>query len=219
MRAKTLFLTAAAALVSFAVTAQVVSVNVVGFVNVSLPVGYTLLENPLDAGTNNTIAGLFPAPAGGTTIFKWNAVTHLYEGPFTYDADLGWDPPTVTTTSLNPGEGFWIQSATAQQVTFVGEVKQGTLSTPLYAGYNMVGSQVPQKGLMATDLKFAPQGGDVIYRYQNPPPALGQVWQISSYDADLGWDPFEPTNNIAEAVFINRAVNGFPWTRTFSVAP
>lgn len=207
-------------MVSAAVMAQVVSVNVVGFVNKSLPTGWVILVNPLDGGTNNTVGGILPAAglAEGTTIFKWDAQNHTYG--FTANISFGdWDPATAYTTSLSPGEGFWLYSPSAQTVTFVGEVKQGSLTTPISTGaWSLVGSQVPQQGALQGVLAFAPSDGDIIYTYNNPAGPSGP-WGTASYSTDFGWDPSDPVIDIAQGLFVFRSTAGSDWTRSFTVAP
>ena len=73
MRTKTLLLTAvlsAAGLASSLAQGAVYSVNAVGYVNLTVPAGLSLIANPLDA-TDNTIANVLKVPAG-TQIYKFN---------------------------------------------------------------------------------------------------------------------------------------------------
>jgi len=182
-------------------------VNAVGFVNVDVPKGLSMIANPLKAPTN-TIAALFASAADGTTIYKYDGTQ------FTINTfDLGeWGNPTDT---LVPGEGAFIRntSPAAFQVTFVGEVSQGPLSHPI-AGPNKLSiqsSEVPQSGKVATDLGFPASDGDTIYQYDN---AAG-AYVI--HTLDLGeWSNGEPVPKVGEAFFV-RKVDNKAWTRTFSV--
>jgi hypothetical protein len=113
--------------------------------------------------------------------------------------------------ALAPGQGFFLRVGAASTVTFVGEVKQGTLSTPLAAGFNLVASQVPQAGKIATDLKLTPADGDQVYTFN----ATTQQYSVFTYE--LGeWDPSEPTLAVGEAVWVRKGAAG-SWDRTFSV--
>jgi hypothetical protein len=76
----------------------------------------------------------------------------------------------------------------------------------------MVGSKVPQEGLLQTDLGYTPSAtGDTIYKYRN---ATGD-YGIHGYDPDFGWDE-EPRIAVAEGFWAFRSSAG-SWTRTFNV--
>jgi hypothetical protein len=206
MRTKTLLLTAAfcAAGVASAM-AQVYSVNAVGYVNTTVPPGYNLIANPLDAG-NNSISNVLAGVPEGTIVYTYTAA-----GGFTLNTlDFGeWTNPNET---LEPGKGFFLRNTGTANftVTFVGEVKQGTLTTPLVVGYNLVASQVPQAGGIQTDLGLVPAEGDQVYVYANPT-------GYTIYTFDFGaWDPSQPNLAVGQGVFVRKQAAG-SWTRTFSV--
>ena len=73
MRTKTLFLTAALSAVGMATSmAQTVySVNIVGYINLPVVHGLSLVANQLNAAPNNSVVGLFGTPPGGLTINKF----------------------------------------------------------------------------------------------------------------------------------------------------
>jgi hypothetical protein len=202
MRTKTLLLTAAlsAAGVASAV-AQVYSVNAVGYVNVAAAAGFNLLANPLNTG-GNTVAEVIPTATDGTLLYTFNAATGF--SIIQYDGE--WLP--AGTTVIAPGTGFFLRLPAAATVTFVGEVPQGTLSIPLVAGFNLVGSKVPQAGKIQTDLKYTPADGDLVYTFG----AAG--YSIFQYDAE--WLPSEPNLAVAQGVWIRKGAAG-SWDRTFSV--
>jgi hypothetical protein len=185
--------------------AQVYSVNAVGYVNTALKTGFNLIANPLDAKADNTINKLFTGLPDGSIIYTYSPSG----GYKVYTWELGeWDDPTL---ALAPGQGFFLRVGAASTVTFVGEVKQGTLSTPLAAGFNLVASQVPQAGKIATDLKLTPADGDQVYTFN----ATTQQYSVFTYE--LGeWDPSEPTLAVGEAVWVRKGAAG-SWDRTFSV--
>jgi hypothetical protein len=200
--------------------AQVFSVNAVGYVNTVVPGGnkLALISNPLDAGANNNIAALFTdaaKAAGGLQVYKFipgpNATYKIYS----YDADFQeWDNPAAATDTVEPGGGVFVRNPGANPVTitFVGEVKQGTLNTTIPVGLSIVSSQVPQEGTL-TDLGFAPTGVDQIYQFD---PAT-QGYYIASYDPDFAeFDkPLKPVK-VGEAVFL-KSEKGGTWTRSFTV--
>jgi len=192
--------------------AQVYSVNAVGYVNVVIPPGFSLIANPLDNKTGNKVPDLFPTVPNGTTVYKFDDTTHQFVANNFF---FGWNLPNMT---LIPGEGVFIYNGTATPVTttFVGEVMQGgpgtpnaTLSNPIPAGFSIRASQVPQKGILDTELKFPVSNGDTVYRFDN---ALNT---FVAHNYFFGWN-IVPTNNVAEAFFVNKA-SAANWTRDFSV--
>jgi len=208
MRTKTLLLAAAFSAVGAATAmAQVYSVNAVGYVNTALKEGFNLIANPLDAGANNTVANLLAGVPDGTVVYTFAPGTGYTVNTF----DLGeWTNPNAT---LVPGQGFFVRTPSAVTVTFVGEVKQGNLSTLLATGFNLVASQVPQAGKISTDLGLSVADGDLVYKFN----ADTQGYQIFTFDIGE-WDPSEPTLAVGEGCWVRKGAAG-AWNRTFSVNP
>jgi hypothetical protein len=206
MRTKTLLITAAiGAAAAVATQAQVYSVNAVGYINLTAQPGFNLLANQLIAA-DNTVAGLLPGVPEGTSVYKFDPAT----GYSITTLDFGaWTDPSVT---LSPGEGFWLRNPGAEDmtITLVGEVPQGTLTTDLVVGFNLVSSQVPQAGLIETDLGLPVEEGTSVYQFD---PVAG--YSISSIDFGA-WSPSEPTVAVGEGVWV-RAISAGSWTRDFSV--
>jgi hypothetical protein len=220
MRTKTLLLTAALSAAGVATSmAQVFSVNAVGYVNTVVPAkGLALISNPLDAGANNNITTLFTDAAkasGGIQVYKFVPGPSPTYKIFSYDPDFdAWDRLDAATETVEPGGGVFVRnpSVNPMTITFVGEVKQGTLNTTLPQGLSIVSSQVPQEGTL-TDLGYVPSGADQIYQFDT----TKQGYYISSYDTDFqAFDtPLKPLK-VGEAVFL-RSAKASTWTRTFSV--
>ncbi len=210
MRTKTLLLSAAVGVAGMvAASAQTVySVNAVGYVNVDVPAGYSIIVNPLET-SDNTLAGLLPVGSVPrfSQILKWDAGGFVIYTMGT----TGWG--AGATATLNPGEGAFINVAAAQTITFIGEVKQGALSIPLASGYSLVGSQVPQAGTtteLALDSALA--RFDQVLTWNN---ASGG-YNIFSRTA-TGWSGGNvPSVNVAEGFFVNVGA-ATSWDRTFSV--
>jgi hypothetical protein len=188
---------------SFAQT--VYSVNAVGFVNRTLAPGFNLISNPLNAPTN-TLTALFPSGAvpNGTSVFQFDGANFVGSTHF-----FGvW---SVNLTNV-PGGGFFMRNpaTTNITVTFVGNVQQGTLTTPLPAGFWITSSQVPQKGLVTTDLGMPAANGDSVFRFTNNA-YVGNTFFFGS------WSGGEPELDVGEAFFVKKSapVN---WVRTFSVS-
>jgi hypothetical protein len=196
-----------AATAASSVAQTVYSVNAVGFVNVNCPSGFSLISNPLEASAN-TVSALFPSPPPGSVVFKFNSGSGAFSATtFAFGA---WDSPSLT---LVPGEGFFFKnpSGTTYTNTFVGNVKQGTLTTSLAAGFTLAASQVPQSGLVSTDLGLPPVAGDTVFQYSN----LANAYTSSTFVFG-SWSPTEPTIGVGEGFFVKKAAPA-SWTRNFSV--
>jgi len=209
MRTKLILTTAVLGVAgSLGASAQVYSVNAVGYINVPVPAGnFALVVNQLNAG-DNTIPSVIPTAIEGTIVFRYAAGAGFVGNGYEFGA---WSIPGMV---LSPGLGFFIQNntAAAQTFTFVGEVPQGPLSTTLAAGLNLVGSQVPQAGGLQAALGYTPAEGDIVYQ-----------WDIATqkYKAPNGfefgsWGLGDPAIAVAEGFFLQKGAAG-TWNRTFSV--
>jgi hypothetical protein len=224
MRTKTLLLIAAVAAAGAATSmAQVFSVNAVGYVNKTIPAnGFAMVSNPLKAATN-TIDALFAGVPAGTQVYVYTPGTGYTVG--TYDDLDNSFGPTVGPMTLMPGQGVFVRNAGAQPltITFVGEVPQGTLTTSMVTGLQIVSSQVPQAGGY-TDLNFPnklAQGltaGDQLFKFvvNDPVPANNQKYDVATFDdLDDNWD--KALNfDVGEAMFISLQ-KPVTWTREFNV--
>lgn len=213
MRTRTALLTAVlGAAAAATVSAQVYSVNTVGYVNTPVQPGFNLIANPLDNKTGNTVENLFPSAPAGLQIFAFRG------GSFadtTFDPDFGgWSSPMT----LAPGEGFWLNwpGTAAGTITFVGDVMQGTLTNPVPAGYSIRGSMVPQAGKLVTDLGFPAAAGDLIYKFvAGTGPDAG--YKDSTFDPDFGgWSNGEPVIGVGEGFWAVTSA-AVDWTRVFNV--
>jgi hypothetical protein len=246
MRTKTLLLTAAVGMVGVATSlAQVYSVNAVGYVNITIPTGgaFALIANPLN-GTNNDWNTVLPLPddAVGTVAYRWlpeagaagglsDAITYLGTAAGWFDS-LGGSP-----APLNPGEAIYIQALSGSgspslAITFVGDVPQGTLATPLGGSgkYTPKGSVVPQSAPagapgVAGTLELPCEVGDLIYLFgPNPTKPTPGFSEAYTYIGEGQW--FEPDGSVGSGPVIPvgfgfwfQQVSGTAtsWTRTFSV--
>ena len=187
--------------------AQVYSQNAVGYINLNLPQGFSMIANQLKTA-NNTLAEVLPAPPAGTLIYKLVGANFVI-GTFD-EFDLNWG--ANANLAMGPGTGFFIALPTAATITLVGEVPQGILSTPTPTGFSLIGSQVPQAGPVTT-LGLVAGLGDTLYKFAN------NNYTIFNFDEfDAMWLPSIPNLGVGEGFYLNR-VPGSPttWTRTFSV--
>ena len=209
MRTKTLLLTAALSAAGVATSmAQVFSVNAVGYVTKTVPAnGFALISNPLTA-SDNSIKALFAGVPEGTQVYKYSG-TAFKTATFTF-GEFG--PADAAALTVVPGEGVFVRNPTAQpmNITFVGEVPQGTLSNPLPVGLSIRSSMVPQEGT-AAELGLKGGEGDQIFQFN----ATTQKYATSTFTFG-DWGPALGKLAVGEAVFIKKVAAG-TWDRTFSV--
>jgi hypothetical protein len=194
MRTKTLALTAAlvaAGIASSMAQSNVYSLNVVGYVNLSLTSGQLIQSAAqLDAdgtGTNNTILSqLGTNVPTSSQVYVYNPANNSGAGgydilsyaPLTKNGTPVWQSSgtNASTYPLNPGEGFFILPKTSATVTLVGNVLQGNLTNQYVLGAKQlveVSSKVPVAGGITTVLGYQPNNGDIAYVY-NPADNAGK---------------------------------------------
>jgi hypothetical protein len=213
MRTKTLLLTAAVCAAGIATSkAQVYSVNAVGYVNTQLVKGYNLVSNPLNntAPDGNTIGKLFASAPAGSLIYYFDNATSLYVSAQVDEFGSGEIAGPAATQVLAPGNGVFVGSTAAGQITFVGEVPQGDLSNPIPKGFSIKASQVPQAGTVSALGFTAPPDGTKVYKFDQ----ATQSYKSSTYEFGA-WDA-EPTLQVGEAAFI-ASPSATTWTRKFNV--
>ena len=180
MRTKALLCAAfvAAGAISAVAQQNVYSLNIVGYVNVNVPVGYSLLANPLSAGVTNGANEIMPVVpdsqfltwnGAGFDAVQYSSLFNAWVNPVTLDPA---NPP-----QLPPGKGFFYYTPTASTVTFVGQVvpnPNATNNVTLPVGYSLVGSAMP---IAATDITAAPARLPLI------PDMQVQKWNGSGFNA------------------------------------
>jgi len=208
MRTKTLLLTAAlaaAGALSSMAQSNVYSLNIVGYVNLTLTNGFNAVANPLDSGSN-TIQNVFATNLpNGSVVYKFsgggfNTFYTFARGSWSGDA------------SLSPGESVMVLVPSTTTVTTVGTVLQGTNSNPfLTTGYSLIASQVPLTGGIQTTLGYTPTTGDVVYSWD----AIGQAWNPFIFGRG-GWGPSEPVITPGEGFFLLTGNATPSWTEVFT---
>lgn len=165
MRTKTILLTAALVAAgvasSMAQSSNVYSLNVVGYVNVTLVPGFNLITVPLQSSdpsnsVNVCLTNITPTLGGGAYLYTWNAAAGTYNAGILAGGDGNWYDPTGSfqvTTPLPPGEAFFIQNINGVNLTatLVGTVVQGTNSYPVNTGYGFYGNFEPVTGDITTN--------------------------------------------------------------------
>jgi hypothetical protein len=216
MRTKALLLTAAVGAVGIAssMAQAVYSVNIVGYVNKTLPPGLSMIANQLNATPNNRVTNLIPAPTGALSVSKFVPASGNFVAA-TYDTDAGWDDPTSMV--LNPGQGAFVDNPNPPMpVTFVGEVQLSS-TINIHSGLDIYSSPIPQAGdLNAIGFPAIPSGQQLaLFKFN------GSSFNNFSYDEEAGgWQPSVPTVAIGESFFIDNGQNPtLVWNRTFTVGP
>jgi len=216
MRTKTLLLTAALAAAGAATSmAQVYSVNMVGYINQSIPNGFSMIANHLNHSPDNKLETVMPTVPENTTVYQFNPTAGGYIIKSFTEGAWGGDPQDIL---LDPGKGAFI-STTAFTQTFVGEVQLNS-SIPVTPGFAIYGSVLPQKlpidVAQPAGLNLAPVEGDQIYMWN------GVGYNIGSYSEGAWGGDFtaSPEPNVGEAFwYVSAGPAGRTWSRTFSVGP
>jgi hypothetical protein len=211
MRTKTLLIAAVLGVAGLAsASAQVTSVNAVGYVNKDLAAGLNLIANPLSNG-GNTIGEVIPSAPSGAQVYAWNGAGYDTSQYVVIPGVLsGWQPEI----NLPVGDGFFIDSPQATTITFVGEVLQGDASNKTVpAGLSIQGSTVPVSGTLS-DHGFPAGSGDTAYSWN------GNGWDSNQYvvipNVLEAWQPADPTLGVADAVFVDKGEEA-AWDRNFSI--
>jgi hypothetical protein len=214
MRTKTLLLSAIAGVLSSAsLMAQVYSLNAVGYINVVVPPGFSIIANQLNT-TNNNISPLLDSQLldgnhSGVTLFKYNGGFSSY----TVSSSATWSSTSVTNTTLNPGEATFINNpfSTNFTLTFVGTVLTGKLTNTLAQGFNLVSSITPQTGYLDTQLGLTPGAGDIVFTYNN-----GYSSDVYSSSGTWSVNGLAPVPAVGQGFFYF-SVAGENWVQNFSV--
>jgi len=170
MRTKTMLLSALLGTIgSVSVMAQtnVYSLNAVGYINVTCPVGFSIISCPLVASPDNTLntvmnngAGGYNGALDGCEVFFWQPSI----ANFSDDSakPIGSNPKSQTvntngwalngTNVLAPGVACWFENNTTSPITltFVGQVPS-TVTNTLGAGFSLVGAGIPMSGDLVTN--------------------------------------------------------------------
>jgi hypothetical protein len=229
MRTKALLGLAALAVgLSTSVAQNVYSLNVVGYVNVSLQANklhfLSLPVVPVDGNFNITNTIVLDNSQDFANIYTWAGTGWSTTTPTWFGTDLGgtgWAPSMV----ISNGVGFFLASAANSTLTFVGQVPQGALAYNIPAGLSTLANQVP----VSANFPGATVGNDFdnIYTWD----LTGQGWSTVSwtyFGADLGgtgWSNGGGAGNNAAGPLLNPGdgvfyVNGgaaLPFTQNFTV--
>jgi len=235
MRTKTLILSGLlAALSGASVMAQVYSLNAVGYINVNVPTGFSIIADQLYATnqqTSQSIDAIF-APTllnGGATTADPYAGVELFpfsSGAFSaaliVEQNTGsapfWSSPTLAGYSFNPGQGAFIYNPNAPfTMTFVGQVPQGSVTNEMVQGFNLVSSIIPQTGAVDTDLGIVPALGDIVFTFSSGAYAAANIYEYNG--ANYFWSQLVSSTNTVGSGFFYYSASATPnfWVRTFNI--
>jgi hypothetical protein len=203
----------------FTSSAQVFSSDGTGYVNITLVPGFNLVANPLNAA-DNSIGALFKNMQGGvpdgTTVYKFvngNFVTASY-----FEILDSFEPADAAAETTGPGEGVLVFLAgnSNKVLTFVGQVLQGQVCTPLPQGFSIKSNVIPRSESL-DQMQIPTHDGDVVFRFD----PVARNYAASSYVSLLGgWDTTPgPFVRVGEAFFFYRTAPSTTWCRTFVIPP
>ena len=180
--------------------------NVLGYVSVTLPPGFSMIANPLE-GPASRVADLFREWPDGTSLNKYD--THLFGLDKNEVKDGRWSDGSE---NLLPGEGaiFFNPTQDYKSHSFVGEVLQGNLSMPIPQGFSIRSSLVPQPGVL-DELLFPIADGDVIHLFDRD----RQKYVLYPY-VDGKWSAEAPVVSAGESFWVAKAKPG-NWTRSLVI--
>jgi hypothetical protein len=204
-----------------------------GYMSVKVRAGFSMFSNQLRATnlvgvciTTNFIQGTLLngaavikineplpfVPAGATNIVKGVLEKFGPIDPATIAVNVyengEWTNPNET---LAPGEGvIFFNPGEEFTLFFIMTPLTGILMNDVPAGYSVRGAMTPLSGGITSTHGYRPSVGDTVTRMDS----LGTLTTFT-YTA-TGWDPFEPSLNMGEAVLVN-AKEATVWTRFFSV--
>jgi hypothetical protein len=221
MRTKTLLFTAAALAAglvsSLAQSSNVYSVNIVGYVNQTVPSGYSVFAAPLKVNATNGAEQVLSSLAAGDQLLLWNGGgfdVALFLGAGSWFDGVTFNP--INMPNLPSGKGFFWQnnSGGTQTNTYVGEVVLSN-SVPLALGYSLVGSSVAiGGGLENTNLNLPLQAGDQVLIWNGGGYNVALFLGAGTWFDGVTFNPIaEPTLNVGQGAFYqNNSGSPSTWT-------
>jgi hypothetical protein len=181
--------------------------NVVGYVNLDLPAGYSLIADPLLDVANDLNSVLSNTPEG-SVFYEFDNASSQYEAATNFGGV--WSP---VDNALVPGGGGLLFLPAETVVTFVGEIHQGDIDRHIPAGFSILSVPIPGVFNLTNSLfHFPVEQGETIYRYDND---AGQ-FMVSTYANGQFNPPGIAMPNVGEAFFVLRGT-AVDWTFNFVV--
>jgi hypothetical protein len=189
------------------VVGAVSSANVLGFVSITLPPGFSLIANPLH-GESNTVADLFKDWPDGTSVSKFD--THMFRLAENELKRGKWSNPSER---LVPGEGAIFHNPTSDYKShnFVGDVVHRQPSIPIPSGFSLRSSIIPRPGHLVDDLGFPISEGDVVHVFERD----RQQYNLHPFEGGR-WKAGPPIISVGESFWIAKSEAG-NWLEKFVV--
>ena len=219
--------------------AQVYSLNSVGYINVAIPTGFSIISDQLYAngqGVSQTVSPLLDTQVldgnhSGFTFYKFTAGPSGGYFVFSVTPGNAWSLDPVTSVNaasectLNPGEAMYVYNpGAATSFTFVGTVPQGSgLTVNLLPGFNLISSIVPESALIDSVEGLVPTHGDTLYLYDSTTYGVVAVTPTGAWTTQIPNtltppDGTAPSPAIGGGIFYySAAASATTWTRTFNI--
>jgi hypothetical protein len=123
-----------------------------GFFKTTVPAGYSMVGNPLDAD-DNRVSRVIINPPDGLSVEKWDPGRDAWADSNMYYVLGGIGQWTNPNMSFGPGEGLVFYCPAQTEFMFIGKVWTG-FEIHLGTGWQIVSSAAPQGGLVSAKLKF-----------------------------------------------------------------
>jgi hypothetical protein len=193
---------------SLQIRGAVSSSNVVGYIKLVVPPGYSLISNQLDDGRVNSISEIISPPFDGfaaADLDGTNWITSTFSSPT-------WSVPDLV---FAPGGGARLFNPGTQEVslTFVGGLPAGTLKNFIPAGRSIRSSLFPDAGGITSLLRFPLVAGVKLSTINTN----GDETLLASCDGST-WSPKEPFIYVAQAVIVD-SPRDFIWQGNYSGSP
>jgi|SRR4051812_27983845 hypothetical protein len=187
---------------------EVRSLNTIGYASSTLPPGFSLIGNPLNA-SSNTVGEMFKSWPDRTTLNKFD--TRLFRLGENMIEGGAWTNPNE---KLMPGEGAILFNPTSEYKShsFVGEVMEGSFSMPIPSGFSLRSCMLPQPGHLCDDLSFPISNGDVIHVFDRDQ----QKYQLHPFENGK-WASGAPVLSVAEAFWVAKTEAG-NWTKSLAIS-
>jgi len=181
--------------------AQVVSQNIVGYVNVTVKKGtFSLISNPLNSG-DNKLQTVVSLPDQDAVFYTFSG--GKFQSAILSGGEWGTENPVVA-----PGGGFFVFAPSADlKLTLVGEVDiaGAVAGVSIPKGLSLVSSKLPKAGTVV-DLEYT-LGDEVFFQFKN-----------GGYTSDAVSGGESGANGgkgislaVAEAVFVNNTGAAKTW--------
>jgi hypothetical protein len=169
--------------------------------NVTLGVGWNLISIPLELTDTSLDAVVGSNAVAMDEIYEFDNVAGYKSSMYTGAAWAG------AVATIQPGKGYWYNRKGAQvTLTVTGQLPTGTITTPIYTGWNLVGYQSTQS--QGLGIVNAPVSLDEIYEFDNV------VGYSSSMYTGVAWAGAVTTFDPGKGYWYNRKGSPFDWVYT-----